>query len=316
DASDENRFIAIKDKKYGLIDDKGEVLVPFEYAWLKTIYTNRYVFEKDKKRGIVSDNGNIVLTNNYILIMPIFKVDVNIGKEILNLVHAIKNDTLDYFIPGEDVFIEKNNVISTSIFIESVGEKLIPYSNGDFTGYIDIKGKKLINLDSSYTHLSFFYEEVAITQKILSNPTQNSGYHEKAYGLINKQGQEIVSPVYQWMGAFSEGLVSCNLNDKFGAINKIGEVIIPFEYESEINYDSHQLAIARKGRHYGVIDKNNQHIIPFEFNKIIPFDEGNYYLCYTGVNQRIYNTEGKMLLTLNTLEVSLNTQVKVSYHQF
>ncbi|MCX2743645.1 WG repeat-containing protein [Mangrovivirga sp. M17] len=316
DPSNKNRFIAVKDRNYGLINSEGEVMISYEYDWLNVTFTNNYSFAKDEKIGLLSENGDIVLPNNYSLIMPTYKMGWDTGIELFNLLHAYRGDTIDYFVPGKDFFIEKNNMISTSIFIKDEGDKLIPYSDGEFTGYIDSKGERIIKLDSTFTHLSFFYEEVATVRKKLSENLPNFDYSKQGCGLINKDGQEIVPPIYTWIGVFSEGLVSCRLNGKYGAINKRGEVIIPFEYDRELNYASKQLAITRKGNNFGVINKKNESIIPFEFDRIVVFDKGSYFLCYTGNDFKIYNSVGMVVLTLQNSEVQPYTQIKTSYHQF
>ncbi len=57
---------------------------------------------------------------------------------------------------------------------------------------------------------------------------------EKGYksGFIDKQGNKVIDTIYDSIGYFYEDdLTIAVKNDKYGVINKKGEVVVPFKYD-------------------------------------------------------------------------------------
>jgi len=54
-----------KDKKWGLIDLTGKVIIPFEYEYLSTVKEGMVIFKKDKKYGIMDIQKKIIISNSY-----------------------------------------------------------------------------------------------------------------------------------------------------------------------------------------------------------------------------------------------------------
>lgn len=70
-----------------------------------------------------------------------------------------------------------------------------------------------------------------------------------------------------------QGLFGFEMNDKFGYIDKNGNVIIPGEYSYKLNnnaipYFYSELIALKKGDKMGIIDKTGKTIIPFEYDNI------------------------------------------------
>lgn len=72
---------------------------------------------------------------------------------------------------------------------------------------------------------------------------------------------------------FHEGLSPVIKDGKWGFVDEMGEIIIPFEYD-EAEPFSDGLAAVRKGNYFGYIDYNNNVIIDFKFVKVWPFANG------------------------------------------
>lgn len=73
--------------------------------------------------------------------------------------------------------------------------------NGNF-GYINTKGKIIIDTNLNYNKVGGFKEGMAIVQKEIINPDHiNTMY----YGFIDKNGKEIISPKYDYAEDFQNG---------------------------------------------------------------------------------------------------------------
>ncbi len=56
------------------------------------------------------------------------------------------------------------------------------------------------------------------------------------WGFVDKVGNIVVSPKYDEVGSFSEGLALVGQNNKWGFIDKTGKVVIPLKYEDADNF--------------------------------------------------------------------------------
>jgi len=93
------------------------------------------------------------------------------------------------------------------------GDILIKKANFDKWGYIDKKGK--IVIDPQFDSTGIFSEGLA-TVKIGNK-----------WGYINKKGKIVINPQFDFARSFSEGLATVEIGDRWGYINKKGKIIWP-----------------------------------------------------------------------------------------
>lgn len=103
------------------------------------------------------------------------------------------------------------------------------------------------------------------------------------YGYMNRLGDVVISPDYQFAGHFVNGLAIVGNDDKYGAINKAGKLIIPFSYSSVSDFIQGR-SIVEENDKLGIIDRNNRVILPFEYedlgdlsSELIYFSKGLRY---------------------------------------
>ncbi|OQY37850.1 MAG: hypothetical protein B6229_07435 [Spirochaetaceae bacterium 4572_7] len=65
---------------------------------------------------------------------------------------------------------------------------------------------------------------------------------------------------YDLIGQFSEGLCPVMEDNKWGAINKDNEVVIPFEYDYLGQFNDGLCPVIKDGK-YGAINKDNEIVI-------------------------------------------------------
>lgn len=105
---------------------------------------------------------------------------------------------------------------------------------------------------------------------------KSNGY-ERSYslGYYNKRFKQVLPCQYNSLLALDEGFIiaSQNSDRKFGLIDTIGRIIIPFEYE-EMAAPSEGLFLTKLNGKYGYINRKNNTIIDHKFTYASPFSEG------------------------------------------
>lgn len=103
------------------------------------------------------------------------------------------------------------------------------------------------------------------------------------YGYMNRYGEVVITPDYQFAGYFVNGLAIVGNDNKYGAINKMGEIIIPFTYSSLSDFIQGR-SIIEIDEKLGMIDRNNKVILNTEYedlgdlsSELIYFSKGIRY---------------------------------------
>lgn len=94
-------------------------------------------------------------------------------------------------------------------------------------------------------------------------------------------GKRVVEPIYNKVGAYSEGMYAVKLGFVWGYVNDIGKLVIPAKYQEARDFVQ-GLACVRlcddnksaKGCKYGYIDKTGKTAILFEYDDARDFKEG------------------------------------------
>ncbi len=105
---------------------------------------------------------------------------------------------------------------------------------------------------------------------------KSNGY-ERSYslGYYNRQFKQILPCRYNSLFALDDGFIiaSQNSDKKFGLVDTIGRIIIPFEYD-EMAAPTEGLFLTKVGEKYGYINKKNNTVIDHKFGYASPFSEG------------------------------------------
>lgn len=104
------------------------------------------------------------------------------------------------------------------------------------------------------------------------------------YGFIDKKGNFIVEPIYDFCNFFSQGVAVVAKDDKWGYIDRTGKEIIKLQYDrAEDFWDANGFAAVSKDDKWGLIDIRGRVIVPIKHKSaystndgvatVIPFDE-------------------------------------------
>lgn len=174
-------------------------------------------------------------------------------------------------------------------------EGLAPVRIGEKYGYIDTSGN--VAIPARYDDAYSFSEGLAFVALQIDD---NYNYR---YFFIDKEGKEVVSligePYYQGEGGpafteFHDGLLAIYQNEKFGFMNKEGEMVVPCVYDEVYDFhDGH--AAVRIGDLWGFIDTTGKQVINVQYIWVEEFSEG---MAAVQQNQcwGFVDAEGKMII--------------------
>jgi len=116
-------------------------------------------------------------------------------------------------------------------------------------------------------------------------------------GVINDKGQEIVKPMYDFVSQYQDGLAIVYKDDAAGAIDTTGKVVVPSEY-TDMSLFVNGNALAVQNDKIGLVSKANEVVHPFEWDDINMYDFEEGYETFVFVSNGMYgvvNFDGQVL---------------------
>jgi hypothetical protein len=139
---------------------------------------------------------------------------------------------------------------------------------------IDYADNKIQLFQSRYPNYPFMAEleqDIKYAKRQLV-PFKNNGL----FGFMDFEGNQIIEPIYEYLGFYNEGLAVAVKNGKYGYIDKGNNVIIDFIYESGSDFEDGRSIVGLNGK-VGVINRAGHIIIPIDFIDLGNFSEGLIY---------------------------------------
>jgi hypothetical protein len=227
----------------------GNVMVNTAYEKLFGIYRQR----KDIK-------GLAAFVKNY----PKAPQGLEAWKLLFSLtVKSFSSVELKKFLDDYPDFPLKNSILKDLELNKLV---LYPYQQGDFSGFIDVKGKFVIK--PVYDAATDFYEGLSVVSK-----------NDSVY-FINKENVNPFNKIYQDASVFKNGIAPVKENGKWYFINRQGQSVSKF-YD-EINELSDNVYVVKVDDRYGALDYFGQVIIEPKFDKLGDFKNGYAYYTEKG----------------------------------
>ena len=236
---------------YGLIDYNGKQITKNEYSSIENLQSTegKFLVSKNEKYGVINMNGTKLVDTKYDQIAT------------------------DEYYSEQTNFAEAGFIVSNTT------------NDGYRYGYIDFKGKKILNLE--------FNEIIRIKEKkeVYLIASKNG-----QYGLY-KAGKEIIKPEYQSIIYTENGALIIEKNGQFGIANKKGEIKVEPKY-SEIEQNGIYL-YAQSSRENDVYDsEGNKKDISFS-KSVFEIENENYRIT-TLINNDVtyYGIENSQSATL------------------
>lgn len=256
-----NKFIVIADAlgRWGFVDD-GKVVIPVQYD--QTI-------EVLVKYAGVKVNPNFVFVDQLNCLYPVLS--------------SAKNDKTG-------VFLIANRFCDGWAFRTSCGDLITHFH--DFQSYFH-EGLALIETTKGWAYINLN------GQISFRSGTSQAGsfkcdramlFANGLCGFVDRNGTQIIPPIYNHAWGFNEGLAAVNFSGRWGYIDPTGKNIISFKYKDARPFSEGMARVSdESGLHFtkkdgvvvffsvakfGFINNSGKHIIPKIFDNARDFSEG------------------------------------------
>ncbi|QNK58046.1 WG repeat-containing protein [Paenibacillus sp. PAMC21692] len=248
-------WVTDENHKWGILDWKGEVVVPpqydypigeLEFPWMRSdykysFYNGRAIVEKNGKTSMIDTKGDTIA------FMP-----------QLDGISYLKYDYSDGFFIQE--YSEEEERMGNSIVFDSDGKELFRTEGHFITSFmdgkaairkegmieiVDTKGRILVD-GMEFDGITNFVDGIALYHNIYMD--------DITMGAINEEGKEVFPPIYSGIESLGDQLYKVAVTDgQVGIINAKGEVLVDARYY-DISYPSEGLVGASlDGEKWGYI---------------------------------------------------------------
>jgi len=244
------------DHKSGYVNEKGEFVIQPQFNWAESFAENglaRVVV--GEKWGYINDKGEIV-------IQPQFDWAKDFGA---NGLASIRVDGKFGYINGKGEIVIQPQFYWAEDFDEN-GLAWVVVNNK--WGCIDEKGKEIIS--PRFDEVRWVYKmgenwvsksSSTIDTTITSNMDWGVGTMVNIngkWGVLNEKCKEVISPIFDGVSNFINGLASFKINGEWGFINEKGKVVIQPKFSSVGTFAENGLArVTMKGK-YGLINRKGE----------------------------------------------------------
>lgn len=227
---DNNRGITIIDDKYGMIDEKGNIILENKYNKIFHIKENIYAIQNEKTFGLVNGDGKNLTEEQYESIGEISEKSIPIKKD------------------GKYGLINLEGKIIVPAMYEEIGK---PQNN--MTIVLDSKELKygVINLKNEYV----------IKPNYLYIKQRNNNYfiygnENGEEGILYKNGDELLETKYQNITLIGENIAIGEKNDTTSSIlflkeNKVE--VLDVEKENLIDFNENEVIIQDKDGYKSIV---------------------------------------------------------------
>jgi hypothetical protein len=263
--------------RYGVIDEKGKILVPLKYESLGNWKEGLTVITQGGKSGFMNVDGEIVLPVEYEKV-----------KEFSEGLAAVKKEKKWGYIDLTGNFVIEPAFSSAGNFQNG----LAPVTSRKGNGYVNQKGEVTYSKYSKCFEYNKGMAKVRVKGKLgfidekgkwLVHPHYNDitdfnkynlaiARKGRKFGLIDRNGKHVTHLSYQKIGPFSEGYASIQKKNKYGFIDSSGKVIIEPQYFNAGKFSEGVAAVNVLGR-WGYITSSNKMIVNPKYRKAGEFVE-------------------------------------------
>ncbi|WP_227428907.1 WG repeat-containing protein [Psychrobacter sp. I-STPA6b] len=205
------------------------------------------------------------------------------------------------------VFVRSELGVKQGIINNTTGKEIIPiiydrihdYYNGVAIVEIDKKYGLVDNNANQIIPLIYDY------MKFQKDGTIKVGLDNK-YGLFNQQGEQIISIKYDHIGMFSEGLLAVTLNGHAKYIDNHENIILDTDYDYAHNFQDGLAWVIKDlatNQKFALINKKGNLVVPFIYDSARDFSEGLAEVCAEKKCGYI-NRQGKVIIALQYDSVS------------
>lgn len=254
----DDRIIACKNDKYGMMNIKQEEIIPFIYKYIDYINDNFIIAINDEKYGVINIDNEVVLSFEYDEIYNIHEYGEYLRISKNNKFGLINTATAEIVVPMEYDGIEYSR-----------NETAVAVKEGRF-GVIDVTNKNVVPF--IYDSIMNCYDGFIV-------------YKDEMAGFINEKGSVVLPVEYYNISEVKDGFITAVIEDKNGehkyAVYDLnGEEIVPPIYDYIDYYATDKYMLVNKGWYAYLINK--------ETGKEMLADSKMYFTDVKYINDKYY----------------------------
>ena len=299
----EGQFIVEKNEKYGVVSEKGTIILPLKYSFINS-NKNGYTVKLNGKVGLFNLEGKEIIPISYHWIYTDEIDDKILIVAELNGKEGYINTKNEWVIPAtyRDAFAFRQGLakvmeVRDYIYINLKGEPVIQDFDADViepsdnTYIVGVRKKCKYMVYDLNGNLLDTYD---LLRKNLSDDAIFAVKKGGKWGYIDGYGKVIIPLEYEEVGNFSEGLAAVRKDGKWGYINLKNEVVIPIEFTNRgVGSFKNGVAEYYDDRGIGLINLKGEIIAEPKYNSIeyingniaiVLFDD--YYYLYDFVKEK------------------------------
>ncbi|MCF8223355.1 MAG: WG repeat-containing protein [Bacteroidales bacterium] len=268
--------IASRKGKTGFIDETGRWIINPAYKEAKGFHNGLAAVKSENKWGYIDNQGTYVISPGFDDAGPFLNryfaaVSKDQNRFYINRKGNILSDTsremtifheglAAFRMEGKYGFINKNHEWE----ILPAYDQVWPFRNGmakiKKRGqwiYINRQGEEIDNIPLDYT--GSYREDLLFKKK-----------KDQLWGLVNADDKWVISPVYEDIKHFSEGMAPVKINDRWGYINRKAEMIIEPAFDDAYSFN-HGLGCIEINGQYGCVNTSGEIVINPDFDNPLHF---------------------------------------------
>ena len=309
--------------KYGIIDLNGNILVTPKYKGLYEFSfdgKNKFPYYEGKRLEysyhntvdtLITDCSYLGFSKNGYNIYGAGIMDGN-GNEL------VKQNLYDFVMQPQDgmtrfYILKKKQTIcgyhnlntgesfQTATFNTAIND-MNYWSHGDFIGDIaPVNGDTWSFIDKSGKVLRSGFKSLKYSRSTKLWAAQNSS--SSTWDVFDDKNNDVITlsnyaDINFPVNEKDEEIFSVNKDGKYGCINRIGETIVPFDYEQILSNSYNTLGVKKNGK-WGLLSANNDTLIATEYvNVILPSEYNSKHFWVQKSDSLFYH------INLNTKELS------------
>ena len=266
----EGQFIVEKNGKYGVVSEKGTIILPLKYSEINS-NKNGYTVTLNEKMGLFNSEGKEIIPISY---------------------RWIYTDKIDDNIPIAAKLDGKEGYINTK------NEWVIPPTYRDAFAFR--QGVAIVKKGRNYMCINLKGEAVIQDfDNYVIEPSDNTyivGVRKECKYMVYDLNGNLLDTYDGFINNWSDDAIfAVKKGGKWGYIDGYGKVIIPLEYE-EVGDFSEGLAAVRKDNKWGYINPKNEVVIPIEFtNREVSYFKNGVAKYYTDSGIGLINLKGEII---------------------
>lgn len=308
--------VVYRDGKYGAVDETGKLIIPVEYDH---VYPFRDMgtaaAAKGDKCGVINHRGEIIVPFEHALAVTngtgicggyIPKVGWKYVDWKGRALARESFKTIDYHSDGVTGVIREDKRME--LIDWATGKAVLPGEfrsvNYDEKTRICIveteSGEGAYDLERGTWILPAEYSDVGSLKEGAIRAVRKSGDRETIC-FVRRDGSKFADADFEDAGYFSDGLVEVQLKGKWGVINADGAFVVPCDFKKRDHLqrvEKHFYAVWVSGKGWGAFDKTGRQVLPYAYSN--PDGEKPFEFPGSGKYSKVYEFATETVGLINT----------------